>query len=370
MAYPLGKNLWQIEVGRGTLPKPYYRRFKGTKKEAEAFAAKIKSEIMDGTFITNNSLTFKDLSDKWIKVYAKPTLAPKTLAEYERLLGIINSEIGHFKVMNIKPLILVEFYNGLRNRPGKIKLSERSILKYYALINAILNKGVQWDLIKLNPNSKVDRPKTIKKEAKFYNIEQTKSLITALEGENPRDRSLIMLAIDTGARRGELTGLEWEDIDFENNIVNINKVTQAARGLGIIEKLPKNNSSIRKVYMTDPTANYLKEWQREQAILKKQHGSKWKNSKKIFTTWDGDWIHPDRPSHIFKEIQKKNNLDELNFHGLRHTSVSLLIAAGVQTQVISKRVGHSSSATTQNIYSHVFESSEKEVVNKLNSILN
>ncbi|MDD2636857.1 MAG: site-specific integrase, partial [Bacteroidales bacterium] len=294
----------------------------------------------------------------------------KTIAEYDRLLSIINPKIGHYKLMNIKPLVLVEFYNAMRNRPGKKRLSETSILRYYALINAIFNKAVKWDLIRVNPNEKLDKPKREKHEARYYDVDQTKSLLDALESENIRNKTLIRLAIDTGARRGELTGLEWEDINFKNNSININKVTQAGRGIGVIEKKPKNDSSIRRVFMTDHTAQLLQELKKHQKMLEKEFGSQWKGSKKIFTSTDGNRIHPDRPSQILKEIIRKNNLADLPFHGLRHTSVSLLIAAGVHTQVISKRVGHSSSATTRDIYSHVFETSEKEAVGKLDTILN
>ena len=368
------KDVWQIEIFLGLKSNGkkncYYETYHGSKKGADARDAQLKAELKDGTFMINNGLTFERFSEKWMKEYARQTLAPKTVAEYERLLSIINPKIGHYKLMNIKPLVLVEFYNAIRNRHGRKKLSETSILRYYALINAVFNKAVRWDLIRVNPNEKIDKPKREKHEARYYDVEQTKSLLEALESESIRNKTLIRLAIDTGARRGELTGLEWEDINFKNNSININKVTQAGRGIGVIEKKPKNDSSIRRVFMTDHTAQLLKELKKHQKMLEEQFGSQWKGSKKIFTSEDGNRIHPDRPSHILKEIIRKNNLDDLPFHGLRHTSVSLLISAGVHTQVISKRVGHSSSATTRDIYSHVFETSEREAVGKLDTILN
>ena len=80
-------------------------------------------------------------------------------------------------------------------------------------------------------------------------------------------------------------------------------------------------------------------------------------------------MNPDTPSKILKAVIKKNKLEHINFHGLRHTSVSLLINSKIPVQVISKRVGHSSSVITQNIYSHVFQQSTDEATQKLNSIL-
>lgn len=335
-----------------------------------ALDAKFKAEVNSGTFLMNRTHTFEELSKKWLEAHAYPLLAPKTIGEYERLLSIINPKIGHYKLIDIKVLTLVEFYNSMKNRPGKkIQLSESSIQKYYALINAILNKGIQWEWILTNPNSKIDKPKREKKEAKYYDNEQSNRLLEAIENETLRNKSIVYLALFSGARRGELTGLEWEDIDFENNTIDINKTTQAGCGVGTIEKKPKNNSSIRNNLINTRTMKLLKELKKEQEISKKEFGSKWKNSKKIFLTVDGKALHPDRPSQIFRNIVKKYNLPPLSLHGLRHTHVSLSLNAGIAPGKVSKRVGHSTTATTLNIYSHIFKESDQEIVDTLDDIL-
>lgn len=99
-------------------------------------------------------------------------------------------------------------------------------------------------------------------------------------------------------------------------------------------------------------------------------GSQWKNSKRVFTTDYGDDMHPDRPYKILKQIIKKYNLKDITFHGLRHTSISLLINSGIQTQIISKRAGHSNISITHNIYSHFFDDEFKDVANKMDTFLN
>lgn len=99
-------------------------------------------------------------------------------------------------------------------------------------------------------------------------------------------------------------------------------------------------------------------------------GSKWNGSKRVFTTDFGDDMHPDRPYKILKHIIKKYNLKDITFHGLRHTSISLQISSGIQTQIISKRAGHSNIAITHQIYSHFFDNEFKEVANKMDTFLN
>jgi len=87
-------------------------------------------------------------------------------------------------------------------------------------------------------------------------------------------------------------------------------------------------------------------------------GDKWEKTDKVFTGNFCGMMFPNTPLTIFNKIQKRYNLPKINFHGLRHTSVSLLINAGIQTQIVSKRIGHSSTSTTSDIYAHVFKSSE------------
>ena len=140
--------------------------------------------------------------------------------------------------------------------------------------------------------------------------------------------------------------------------------------LGIFEKSTKSSSSDRIIYITTTTLNVLKNFKKEQLENKIRLGSEWGNSRRIFTTDYGYDMHPDTPSQIFKKIIKKNNLKNISFHGLRHTSISLQINEGIQTQIISKRAGHSSIAVTHNTYSHFFDNEFKDVANKMDSVLN
>lgn len=139
--------------------------------------------------------------------------------------------------------------------------------------------------------------------------------------------------------------------------------------LGIFEKSTKSSSSDRIIYITTTTLNILRNFKNEQLENKMKLGTKWGNSKRVFTTDYGYDMHPDTPSQIFQKIIKKYNLKRISFHGLRHTSISLQINEGIQTQVISKRAGHSSISVTHNTYSHFFDNEFKDVANKMDSFL-
>lgn len=349
-------------------PIRHCEMFYGKKSEAKAREAKLKEQFKNGGFISNDKMTFNDLIDKWYNEVALPTLEIKTIEGYDSNLIDIRKELGHYRINELKPLHLLEFYNSLRKDKER-NLSENTILHYYVLIGRILNLAVKWELLGRNVNNSIDRPNPEKKEAIYYDENDIKKLLDCVENECLKYKTIIWLAIDTGCRRGEMTGLTWDDIDFNNGRVTINKTTQATKN-GVIEKeKPKNDSSIRCVPITPKTLQILKDYKEEQEQLKQLLGSEWENSNKVLITDTGGKMHPDTPSKIFNKIKKRYNLPPMKFHGLRHTSASILIASGVPMKAISKRLGHANALTTDTIYAHVSSKLEREAVDKMTEFL-
>ena len=147
------------------------------------------------------------------------------------------------------------------------------------------------------------------------------------------------------------------------------KLCLAANGK-IFEKGTKTTNSERINYISKTTLEILKKWQKEQLKQKILLGSKWQGSKQVFTSDYGTDIHQDTPSKILSKIIKKYCLKKITFHGLRHTNVTLMIAKGIQTQIISRKVGHSSVQTTDRVYSHFFEDEFKNVPNVMEEFFN
>lgn len=113
----------------------------------------------------------------------------------------------------------------------------------------------------------------------------------------------------------------------------------------------------------------MKQFKREQAEKKLLLGDKWQGSKRIFTTEQGADMHPNTPSKILASIIKRHNIKPITFHGLRHTSITLLINSGIQAQIISKRAGHSNITITHKTYSHFFADEFKGVADTMEKIL-
>ena len=160
---------------------------------------------------------------------------------------------GHFYINKIKPIDIMKFYDLLEkdtqlvrkkgNNGSKTKkpLSGKTILEHHRLLRAMLHKAVYWQLIVANPAERVQPPKARKPKRKSYDDEQTKILLENLEllsSEDTKYKVAIILTVFTGVRLGELMGLEWQDVDFKNGIISINRSSQYLADMGVFTKVP------------------------------------------------------------------------------------------------------------------------------------
>lgn len=248
------------------------------------------------------------------------------------------------------------------------KLSNNAISHYHRVISTILTAAVQWQVITDNPCSRVKPPKIERKEAKHYDEAQVSEMFTLLEQEDMRCKLAVYIGIFAGLRLGELSALEWKDVDLKNMTLSINKNRQYLPQIGTFEKETKTYSGNRVISIPTVLTNLLNEHKKEQLSEKIKCGELWTDSGKIFTQWNGVGVFPTTPSKWFSNFIKKNNLDKITFHQLRHTNASLLIAQGIDVVTVSKRLGHSKPSTTTDIYSHQIKRADTEASEKLENL--
>lgn len=198
---------------------------------------------------------------------------------------------------------------------------------------------------------------------------QSKQLYAALQRtDNIKAKTAIMTLLLTGLRRGELCGLEWDDIDFEQGTLTVARSVTTVVGMGVIEKEPKTESSKRTISIPDNLIEQLREYKEWQKELAKNLGDRWINTGRIFTAEFGEKINPSVVMFWLKKICKDNNLPQVTLHSLRHTNITLQIMAGVPLVIVSGRAGHARTSTTTDVYSHFLKSSDKEAAEKLNNL--
>lgn len=251
--------------------------------------------------------------------------------------------------------------------PGQ--LSPRTVLHHHRLISSILQDAVEWQVVISNVAERVKPPKVEKTPVQHYDEEQTKALLSALDSEEFKYRVMVLIDVFAGLRIGELMGLTWDNIDFENNTIDIVKASQYLTGKGTFEKQPKNETSVRRISMPAPIMSILKEYRVWWLEQKLKCGDLWKNSDRLFVTWDGQPMFTYTLTNWFPEFLKRHNLPKITPHGLRHTMASLLDSQGMETSKISKRLGHARISTTLDIYTHVFKKADTAAADLLENTL-
>ena len=357
----------------------------GTKKEAEIELAKFVADVQNGMVIEGKSLKFSEFTEIWKRDYGSKELAPSTYKRYCRMLETrLLPYFGHFYVNKIKPTDIMQFYDLLSKDTQFIRkkgyngnktlkpLSGKTILEYHRLLRAMLSIAVYWPIIVSNPAERVQAPKTRKPKRRYYDDNQCKILLENLETLNEEQikyKTAIILTIFTGVRLGELMGLEWDDVDFRNGIVSINRSSQYLADTGVFTKVPKTESSIREVAIPDFVISLLEEyklWYEEQKSL---YGELWIDSNRLFVQADGKPMHPSTISKWFVKFIGQIGLPVINFHGLRHTNATLLIAQNIDVAVVAARLGHAQITTTFNFYVHPIIAHNKKAGFALENLL-
>ena len=384
-----GKNSYRLTVTEGFdlngKPMIHRKTVHGTKKDAEVELAKFVTEVQNGLVIDGKSLKFSEFTEIWKRDYGSKELAPSTYKRYCRMLETrLLPYFGHFYINKIKPTDIMKFYDLLEkdtqlvrkkgNNGSKTKkpLSGKTILEHHRLLRAMLHKAVYWQLIVANPAERVQPPKARKPKRRSYDDEQTKILLENLELlpiEDTKYKVAIILTVFTGVRLGELMGLEWTDVDFKNGIISINRSSQYLSDMGVFTKVPKTESSIREIAIPEFIISLLEEyklWYEEQKSI---YGELWTNSDRLFVQVDGKPMHPSTISKWFVKYVGQIGLPVINFHGLRHTNASLLVAQNIDIAVISARLGHAQISTTLDFYVHPLLSHNRKAGYALENLL-
>ena len=384
-----GKNSYRLTVSEGFdldgKPMIHRKTVHGTKKDAEVELAKFVTEVQNGLVIDGKSLKFSEFTEIWKRDYGSKELAPSTYKRYCRMLETrLLPYFGHFYINKIKPTDIMKFYDLLEkdtqlvrkkgNNGSKTKkpLSGKTILEHHRLLRAMLHKAVYWQLIVANPAERVQPPKARKPKRRSYDDEQTKILLENLEllsSEDTKYKVAIILTVFTGVRLGELMGLEWQDVDFKNGIISINRSSQYLADMGVFTKVPKTESSIREIAIPEFIISLLEEYKLWYEEQKSVYGELWTNSDRLFVQADGKPMHPSTISKWFVKYVGQIGLPVINFHGLRHTNASLLVAQNIDIAVISARLGHAQISTTLDFYVHPLLSHNRKAGYALENLL-
>jgi len=354
------------------------RKKKSLGKVSKTFANKALAafitEIENGESFKASKMTFKQFVEQWLRDYGDNALAPKTRARYlDMLESRIIPAIGSLKMHQVKPQNFLSMYAGTRcanaRKDGEAGgLSELTILHHHRLLHRIFSHAVYWQIISFNPVSRVPAPKISRKELQVYDREQIDQLYEALGVAPDTFRLLVVMALNTGMRSEELTGLKWSRVDLEAGRILVNEIRQWVLGVGEVVRGTKTDTP-RQVPISNPLREELLKFRETRMRNKELLGNKWHDSDYVLVHADGKLVHPTTPCRWFAEFRRKHGLQEITLHGLRHTFATQLLAAGVPLAVVSAWLGHSQRSTTLNIYTHPSDKGFSMGVKMINDVL-
>lgn len=233
-------------------------------------------------------------------------------------------------------------------------LADRTVLAYHRLISIILSQAEREMLTPYNAAAKATPPKTEKKAPNYFQPETISEILKALEAEPLKWQLITHLLLVTGCRRGEIMGLMWSKVDFENSRVKIDRALIVSPSMGVYESTTKT-SDVRYLTLPAETMSLLRQYKREQLRLQLVNGDRWISTGYVFTQDNGDRMNPDSVTKWLYDFSIRHNLPHINPHAFRHTVASVLLANGTDIVTVAAQLGHASASTTENFYAHIIE---------------
>ncbi len=335
------KKKWKTKTGEHVCYEiTYYVNGKLYRKSGFKTKLQAQQALPEITDIVTSNATFEQIANKYINRHCEIECKQSTIDLYKQYLKVNLKNFKLDKATDIKKKdiesLLLEF--------KKNGLSNKTINNIMIFISAVYNYGIDIEILSKNPCNGL---KTLRVENKGIHVlseEEIELFLQKAKEITPDYYALFATAIYTGMRRGELLALTWQDINFKDNTINIDKQLYKGQATST-----KTTSSTRKIDMSQNLANILREYRNELTVI----------HKLVFCMANGRPLHAYNMSEryykkvlksVSAELPYENDIEKLRFHDLRHTHASYLLSNNVPVKYVQNRLGHSSSKVTIDTY--------------------
>ena len=300
----------------------------------------------------------------WLEQVARPGLRPRVHTRYEEIVRLhLLPALGDLPLAKLTPQHLVALY-GQKVAGG---LSPATVQRVHNLLHRALRDAVAWQMVARNVCDVAKPPRVPKPEMRSFSIEEARRFLVALADE-PLE-AYYLLAITTGLRQGELLGLQWRDVDWDNRQLQIRRQASRVKGTGWILQEPKSARSRRAVPLIDLSLDALRRHrarQNEQRLA----AAVWHENDLVFANGVGRVLEPQNIlRRSWLPLLARANLPRIRQHDLRHSMASLMLALGINPKVVQEILGHSQISLTLDVYSHVLPGLQRDAVNRLGDLL-
>ncbi|MBU4534072.1 MAG: site-specific integrase [Firmicutes bacterium] len=379
----------QVSIGRDTEGNPKRATVCGkTQGEVRDKITALRHEQMQGNRINPSKITLGEWLDTWLEHYAKPRVRQTTWEQYEYLARRhIKPALGKVQLRKLQGPDLQRLYN------EKLKngLSARTVRLMHVVLHSALGQAVKDGMVLRNVAQATAPPRVTKKEIKTLAEDQMGVFLDAAEGT--RLYPAVLMLLGTGLRRGEMLGLKWQDIDFQEGILYVRRSLVKTNSGSKIQETKTGRE--RSVPVPTDVLRELKAHKARQAQEKLKLGEGYQDQGFVFATPLGTPTAPrnfyryfrgllfkmdatrlaretGKPmKEVMKELRKSGDglLNDITIHSLRHTYATMLLKAGEHPKVVQEILGHASITMTIDTYSHVVPGLKHQAAATINDLL-
>jgi integrase len=366
---------FELRYSLGTDPATGRRKIatatvRGTRKEAEKELRRLLRALDTGEHVDPSRITVREWLRQWLGAI-RAEVAPKSAERYGEIVNnYLVQALGNLQLAKLAPVHLQDAYNvwasgGRRDgKPGG--LSPQTRRHIHRILSAALARAVEHQLIARNPCDAFKKrlPKVEHREMATLTAEQSAMLLDAVRHSHIYWPVLIALA--TGARRGEVLAIRWRNVDLYCGTIRIVESLEQTK-TALRFKAPKTDRP-RAVTLPSFAVEELRRLKQKQAESLLMLGVRQTGETLVCARRDGEPLQPQSLTHEFPRfLARLKDFPRVRFHDLRHSHATQLLLAGVHPKIAQERLGHSTVTTTLDLYSHVTATMQEDAAGKLDA---
>ncbi len=367
---------WMVRIFLGRDPITNKRKYHnhtvhGNKKDAQAYLTGALRERDLGRFQEPTRMALSEYLHRWLEEAAQHKVRERTFHEYSDIVRrYIVEPIGHYKLAQLTPLAIQNFHTKMRERG----LGTPTIKKVHVVLSASLDQAVRWGMLAYNPAKSVEKPRMNGTQHHqtmlVFSPEEAKLFLQVARAN--RWGVLFSLALQTGTRPSEYLALQWQDIDWQAQVIRIRRSLYRRRhGKGWKFEEPKTKGSTRVINVAPELLAELRKHSETQEYEKAAFRQTYEDHGLVFAGTGGRPLDSNNLlKRYLRPILAEAGLNEkITLYSLRHSSATLLLSAGIHPKIVAERLGHSSCQLTLDVYSHVIPTMQQASVDRLSSLL-
>lgn len=371
--YPYWEGRYTVGFDPGT-GKQIQKSVTGkTQKEVAQKIKELTAALDAGTYIAPSKMSVGQWLDTWKNEYLT-NVKPSTVTSYEATIrNHLKPGLGALRLDALTTHDIQEFYNSLLSATENHKaLSPKTIKNIHGVLHHALEQAMLNNYIRANPSNACVIPKAVKKKVKPMNEKQIASFLKAIKGH--KYEHMFLVALFTGIREGEVCGLQWDCVDFDNGTILIDKQLQSLRGKtrGNKDKyalISTKSGKERTITAAPYIMEMLQKTKQTQDGYKKEFGAEFKDSGLVFTDEVGNRVTPQALYRAFKLVVTELDMKDVRFHDLRHSYAVVSLKTGDDVKTVQENLGHATSSFTLDTYGHVTEQMKKDSANRMENFI-